>query len=86
MKTHIKKASSNISYLSLLSGCSLIASIGATAGAAAEDDLVVFEEIVVTAQKREQSILDVPVAVSNIGEEELDIRNFSRVEDLLLSN
>jgi len=41
-----------------------------------------FEEIVVTAQKREQSIMDVPVAVTNIGEDELEARGFARVDDL----
>ena len=38
---------------------------------AAQDDEAIFEEIVVTVQRREQSIMDVPVAVSAISGEQI---------------
>ncbi|HET8880622.1 MAG TPA: TonB-dependent receptor plug domain-containing protein, partial [Solimonas sp.] len=40
------------------------------------------DEIIVTAQKREQRLQDVPVAVTVIGKKQLEQQNISRTEDL----
>ncbi|WP_281302304.1 MULTISPECIES: TonB-dependent receptor [unclassified Iodidimonas] len=64
-----------------LSCCSLaalaISGLAATASAQSRNDsgAFVLEEIVVTAQKREQSLQDVPSSVAAIGGEKLDILN-----------
>ena len=44
----------------------------------------ILEEVVVTATKRAQSIQDVPVSVSTISSEQLDIQGISNMEDLSL--
>ena len=43
------------------------------------------EEIIVTAQKREQSLLDIPFAISTIGEEEIKARGAADIKDLQYS-
>ena len=57
--------------LRLLAGTAIAAStaIGAPAYAQGADDNAFSNEIIVTAQKREQSIQDVPIAVSALGDE-----------------
>ena len=55
---------------------------GFQAAIAQEDDSFMLEEIVVTAQKREQNVKDVPVAISVIGASSLenyDVKNFDDV-------
>ena len=42
----------------------------------------VVDELIVTAQKREENILEVPIAITTFGEEQLDGRGFSQIEDL----
>ncbi|MFN3238697.1 MAG: TonB-dependent receptor, partial [Pseudomonadales bacterium] len=42
----------------------------------------VLEEVIVTAQKREQSIKEVPVSMSVLDEEQLKIKGFSRLDDI----
>ncbi|WP_020401226.1 TonB-dependent receptor [Kordiimonas gwangyangensis] len=54
----------------LVAGCSMIA-LTAGAHAQSSDNDFVLEEIVVTAQKREQSLQDVPISVSALGGEKL---------------
>lgn len=53
----------------LMASSAIGMSVPAFAQAAAEDDN---DEIVVTAQKREQNLQDVPVAITAIGTEKLD--------------
>ena len=55
----------------------------APAGAAQESRLV--EEIVVTAQKREQRLLDVPIAVAAFSGLELEERGIASIQDLALA-
>ena len=48
----------------LVAGASSLAMMAGAASAQAQDDDLVFEEIVVTAQKRTESVEDVPLAIS----------------------
>ncbi|MBW8858382.1 MAG: TonB-dependent receptor [Caulobacter sp.] len=48
------------------------------------DDAVTITEVVVTAQKREEKLQDVPVAVSVVGETELQRRNIGNIDQLKL--
>lgn len=54
----------------------------ATAGSNADDAAGGLEEIVVTAQKREQNLQDVPIAVAALGEEQLKINRVLNLLDL----
>ncbi len=59
-----------------------LTSVAAYAQAAAEEDSSGLEEIVVTAQKREQSLQDVPVAVTAISQASLEANRIVNVSDL----
>ena len=48
----------------------------------AQDDTEIFEEIVVTVQRREQSIMDVPVAVSAISGDQIQAAGIKDMFDL----
>lgn len=48
----------------------------------AQDDTAIFEEIVVTVQRREQSIMDVPVAVSALSGEQIQAAGIKDMFDL----
>src|SRR6476659_1561004 len=60
-----------------------VAILGATPGLAAQPP--VLEEIVVTATKRTESILDVPLSVSALSAEDIRARGASHYADLLNS-
>lgn len=49
---------------------------------AAQDDTAIFEEIVVTVQRREQSIMDVPVAVTTMSGTQITEAGIKDVFDL----
>lgn len=68
----------------LLSGVAFAAIIGA-AQAQEADDIDVSNEIVVTAQKREQSIQEVPIAISAFSEETLESRQINDAQDIMQS-
>ncbi len=53
-----------------------------SAAASAQDDEMIFEEIVVTAQKREQNIMEVPVAVSAVTGQQIENAGIKDVYDL----
>jgi iron complex outermembrane recepter protein len=59
-----------------------IAALTAAAPAAAQEDSFTIEELVVTAEKREQSLQDVPVAVTAYTSERRDLLGVATVEDL----
>ncbi len=63
-------------------GASVAALIAAASPAAAQEDTFTIEELVVTAEKREQSLQDVPVAVTAYTSEKRDILGVATVEDL----
>ena len=54
----------------------------ATPQAYAQQSALVLEEVVVTAQKREQSLQDVPISVAVLGEEALQIRGIDTLTDI----
>lgn len=66
----------------LIAGC---AGLGASAGAhaQAEPDLTTLEEVVVTAQYREESLAKTPISMSAISAEELDRNNLQQINDIL---
>lgn len=66
-----------------VAGVSVFAMLAATAAYAQEsDDLDNGQVIVVTAQKREQRLIDVPMAVAVLGGEDLEQRGIDTVQDL----
>lgn len=50
--------------------------------AQAQEPQGVIEEIIVTAQKREQALQDVPIALSVLDADDIELRGFSRLEDI----
>ncbi|MDD9801744.1 MAG: TonB-dependent receptor [Deltaproteobacteria bacterium] len=70
-------------WLAPLLTLALCAALPGAAWAQAEEDSPAgIEEIIVTATKREQSIQDVPIAVSAFAAEDLQARGISELEDL----
>lgn len=68
----------------LLGGVALYAGTATSAMAQQAPDITSVEEITVTAQKREQSVIDVPISMSVFGARELEQRRVQKVEDVLL--
>src|SRR5690625_2033434 len=58
----------------------LVASGSSTAAAQNRPALPVLEEILVTAQKREQSLMDVPVSVIAVGGDKIDDSSIASLE------
>jgi iron complex outermembrane recepter protein len=58
------------------------AGIAFSPAATAQEDTAIFEEIVVTVQRREQSIMDVPVAVSVLSGAEIQAAGIKDMWDL----
>jgi len=77
----MKTIVSNRKLLAMAVGAVTLA-IGSQASA---QDSGMLEEIVVTAQKREQSLLDIPFAISVIGEDEIKARGALDIKDLQYS-
>lgn len=77
-----KTLSSSGSFLLL---CSALTSIMAPASAMAQETATIsaLEEIVVTAQRRAESVQDVPIAISAFSSGELERRNISEALDLI---
>ena len=69
-----------------LLACSALVTASLAAGTAyaqaAPDETIGLEEIIVTAQKREQSVQDVPIAVTAVSEETLKANRITTVADL----
>jgi iron complex outermembrane receptor protein len=53
------------------------------AGAPAAGDAALLEDVIVTAQRRSESLMDVPVAISAIGSAAIERQNIQSVEDVL---
>jgi len=57
--------------------------LAAAGTAAAQDNALVLEEVVVTAQKREELLQDTPIAITAMSARELETRRISSVMDLM---
>ena len=64
-------------------GLGLLAVVMISPMAMAQDDGMVLEEIIVTAQRREQSLQEVPVAVTAFTGEALEIANITEAAQYL---
>ena len=87
---HNNKLRLNDAVRSLLLGGTIIASIGLPGAAQAQDSApaaeasgITFNEIVVTANRREEAIQDVPVAITAMSSETLREQSISSAQDLL---
>lgn len=60
----------------------MIADVSAEHGVRSETRLKDLDEVVVSAQKREQNVLDVPLSIVVVGSDELQQREISSLEDL----
>jgi iron complex outermembrane receptor protein len=83
LKTRLGRASS--ARIALLGCSALISAVGATSAAhaqAASDQGATLTEIVVTAQKRQQNLQDVPIAVTAVTQETLQANRVTSVMDL----
>ena len=68
--------------VALLAGASIVGlAMPASAQQAADDDSV-FGEIVVTAQKREQNLQDIPVSISAISGDQAELQGLNEVKDI----
>jgi iron complex outermembrane receptor protein len=78
------------SLLALLAGVAAVAlhsqAMAQTTPQGAEPDVTTVDEIVVTAQKREQRLQDVPITISVVNGEQLTRQNVNGVEDLTRTN
>lgn len=54
----------------------------AGAAAATQDDTATIDTLVVTAEKREQSLQDVPIAISAFGSKQRDLKGINTVQDM----
>lgn len=70
------------SRYAILGSTALALSLSASGTANAQSESVGLEEIIVTAQKREQSLRDVPIAVTALGGDALQANRISSVADL----
>ncbi len=73
IKTHFRPGI----WLSTL--CMGLALSGPALAQTAGDDSAAIEEIMVTAQKREQALIDVPISITAMTSEEIDARNISHL-------
>ena len=85
MKWRNERLSSSFQEYAL--GCASVLAMGLYPGFATAqvEEIEVIEEIVVTAQKREQSLQDVAGAVSAFGSDTLDFRSVTTIEELFQS-
>ncbi len=82
MPTFSEKFLSASSSIALLAGLSSLAFSGAAVAQSADDDEFFLDEIVVTAQRRSESLQDVPVSITALGQEDLVQRQVRDVNDL----
>lgn len=70
-------------FMGSVSACIVVALFGGAASAqSADTDELVLEEIIVTAQKREQSLNDVPISLTVLSSEQLANRGLEKIDDL----
>ncbi|WP_409515402.1 TonB-dependent receptor plug domain-containing protein, partial [Brevundimonas sp.] len=71
-------------YLATVAPCALFASgvLAQSAGAPASQAATTIEDIVVTAQKREQAVNTIPLAITAVSSQQLENRGIETVADL----
>lgn len=74
----LNRFGTGVSVASLMAGLTGLPSASAQSAAAALD------EVVVTARKREESLQDIPIAISAVTAEQLEQRGITKLEDLTL--
>ncbi|MBT6960537.1 MAG: hypothetical protein HOA00_05290, partial [Rhodospirillaceae bacterium] len=72
-----------INKTSLLTGTALSLALLSTGGAAVAQSTLALEEIVVTAQRRESTLLQAPIAVSAFDANEIERRQSFNVVDIV---
>lgn len=73
----------NLKHSLLMSGAFVVAMVGATGAQAQQGQSNnTIEELVVTAEKREQSLQDVPVAISAFTSDKRDLVGINTVQDM----
>ncbi len=83
MKTQINQRKSLLATFVAVFGAGAVSSgVMAQDGDDAATGQRQLDEIIVTAQKREQNIMDVPIAIAALGGEELEARGIENLEDL----
>jgi len=68
--------------LGAMASPALAADAAAAAGASAQDQSTTIDTLVVTAEKREQSLQDVPIAISAFGAKQRDLKGINTVQDM----
>jgi len=82
-KTHKQFLRTKLSAsIALITSSMMLSPVSMAEEAEAKNDELKIEKILVTAQKRVQSMQDVPVTISTVGEEELANIGFSAIQDL----
>ena len=84
----MKFAKTRAAHRAALLGCSALLSAAMATQAFAQtaaDENATLTEIVVTAQKREQSVQDVPIAITAVSQEALQVNRITNVTDLSAS-
>lgn len=76
----MKKTSKH--YLSSLSVLALLSSPSMAQDSDVSDGVITFEEIIVTANKREQRLIEVPMAIATLQGAELEQRGIDSIQDL----
>ncbi|MCC6172256.1 MAG: TonB-dependent receptor [Gammaproteobacteria bacterium] len=87
-RTHSSPGAARLRPRPTLAGVALVAGLAATLPAAAvlaQDggDAGGLEEVIVTAQRKAESVMDVPIAISAVGAEAIERQNVESVEDVL---
>ncbi len=67
----------------LIAGCAGAASLGAHAQSGNDSSTLMLEEVVVTAQYREESLAKTPISMTAITADELDRGNLQQINDIL---
>lgn len=81
--TRTSTARAGLGFLSLAVSATSMIALNASGAHAQGAATLSFEEITVTAQRREQSLSDVPISLSAFGQERLDVQGVRRIDDVV---
>lgn len=84
MSTHVSRSGSGFFRELLLSTtCGTVLVLGVPAYAQTDDDSLALDQIVVTTQKREQNLQDVPISITALGRDELERGAITELDDYI---